>query len=163
MIETVAGGDESKDTSASLAGIPGVASPPAAGGIERLEFVLPTFPPSINKAMSINHNQRRVGTSDEVLLWRTRTIPFVKPCRWPVDWLLALTLVYESPFWVCKNGNLRKKDSHNLDKNTIDLLFAKWGWGDERVVDLTSRKRYGPRELIKVTLERAHVQLTEVG
>lgn len=158
MIDSVAG-----DGEAERRGDPTVLPSPAAGGGERLVFVLPTFPPSINRNQKIDHVRRRVGLSDELLLWRTRTIPFVKPCRWPSDWLLAVTLIYESPFWVCKNGNLRKKDSHNLDKNTIDLLFAKWGWGDERVVDLTSRKRYGPREQIQVILERSLVQLTEVG
>lgn len=136
---------------------------PAAGGLERLSFILPTFPPSINRNQKIDHVRRLVGPSDELLLWRTRMTPFVKPCRWPSDWLLAVTLTFESPLWVCKNGNLRKKDSHNLDKNTIDLLFTKWGWGDERVVDLISRKRYGPREQIQVLLERSLVQLTEVG
>lgn len=130
---------------------------------ERLQFVLPTFPPSINRAQMIDHQRRRVGTSDEVLLWRTRTTPFVKPCRWPSDWLLKLTLEYQSPSWICKNGKLRRKDSHNLDKLSIDLMFSKWGWDDARVVELVSLKRYGPREQVVVTLERATVQLTEVG
>lgn len=135
---------------------------PVAGGLERLRFVLPSFPPSVNRMHLIDHVRRRVGTSDEVLLWRTRTVPFVKPCRWPAEWLLKLTLVYESPDWVCKNGRLRRKDSHNLDKLTVDLLFSKWGWDDARVVELISRKRYGPREQIQVTLERVEVVLREV-
>lgn len=157
MSETVVGEGEM----GSLAGIPAPSS--TAGGVEKLSFTLPTFPPSINRAHLIDHKRRRVGTSDEVLLWRTRTTPFVKPCRWPADWLLKLTLEYQSPSWICKNGNLRRRDSHNLDKLSIDLLFSKWGWDDARVVELVSLKRYGPQELIKVTLERAEVQLTEVG
>lgn len=157
-LEHVAGGDDNRGL-----GGPPEPSPPATGGCARLSFILPTFPPSINRAQLINHRQRRVSTSDEVLLWRTRAIPFVKPCRWPVEWLLKLTLEYQSPNWICKNGNLRRKDSHNLDKIAIDLMFNKWGWDDSRVVELVSLKRYGPRELIQVTLERALVQLTEVG
>lgn len=137
----------------------------ALGGIastregERLQFVLPSFPPSINRLHKIDHSRRRVDTSDEVLLWRTRIIPFVKPCRWPADWLLKLTLAYESPDWICKNGNLRRKDSHNLDKICIDAIFSKWGWDDARVVELISLKRYGPREQINVTIERCEVNL----
>lgn len=130
---------------------------------ERLQFVLPSFPPSINRAHRIDHQRRRVDTSDEVLLWRTRTIPFVKPCRWPVDWLLKLTLAYESPDWICRNGNLRRKDSHNLDKLTVDLIFSKWGWDDARVVELVSLKRYGPREQINVMIERSEVSLGPRG
>lgn len=128
---------------------------------ERLQFALPSFPPSINRAHKIDHRRRRVDTSDEVLLWRSRTIPFVKPCRWPSEWLLKLTLVYESPDWVCKNGSLRRKDSHNLDKLTIDAIFSKWGFDDARVVELVSLKRYGPREQIQVTVERCEVNLHE--
>lgn len=157
MTDLVAGGGQGD----SLAGIP--TPSPAAGGGSRLEFILPTFPPSINRAQMIDHQRRRVGTSDEVLLWRTRTTPFVKPCRWPLDWLLKLTLEYQSPSWICKNGKLRRKDSHNLDKLSIDLMFTKWGWDDSRVVELVSLKRYGPREQVVVTLERVEVQLTEVG
>lgn len=157
MTETVAGGGETD-------GLRGLSGPslPAAGGGARLVFILPTFPPSINRAQMIDHQRRRVGTSDEVLLWRTRTTPFVKPCRWPANWLLKLTLEYQSPDWICKNGKLRRKDSHNLDKLSIDLMFTKWGWDDSRVVELVSLKRYGPREQVVVTLERAEVQLTEV-
>lgn len=131
----------------------------SGGEGERLQFVLPSFPPSINRAHRIDHNRRRVDTSDEVLLWRTRTIPFVKPCRWPLEWLLKLTLVYESPDWICKNGNLRRKDSHNLDKITVDAIFSKWGFDDARVVELVSLKRYGPREQIQVTVEKVEINL----
>lgn len=131
----------------------------SAGEGESLSFTLPSFPPSINRAQRIDHVRRRVDTSDEVLLWRTRTIPFVKPCRWPVDWLLKLTLVYESPDWICKNGNLRRKDSHNLDKITVDAIFSKWGFDDCRIVELVSKKQYGPREQIQVTIERCEVNL----
>lgn len=126
---------------------------------ERLQFILPTFPPSVNRLHKIDHVRRLVTLSDEALLWKTRTVPFVKPCRWPLDWLLKLMLVYESPNWICKNGNLRRKDSHNLDKISIDLMFSKWGRDDSRLVELVSLKRYGPREQIQVTLERCKVQL----
>lgn len=135
---------------------------PATGGVERLQFVLPSFPPSVNRLHRIDHVRRRVGTSDEVLLWRTRTTPFVKPCRWPNDWLLKLTLEYESPEWICKNGKLRRKDSHNLDKICIDLVFAKWGWDDSRVVELISRKCHGPHEQVRVTLEKSATALPEI-
>lgn len=145
-----------------------LAATPALGGMagrnegERLQFVLPSFPPSVNRLHMIDHNRRRVGTSDEVLLWRTRTVPFVKPCRWPIEWLLKLTLIYESPDWVHKNGKLRRKDSHNMDKIAIDTIFSKWGWDDARVVELISLKCYGPREQVKVMLERSFISLREV-
>lgn len=131
----------------------------STGEGESLSFTLPSFPPSINRAHKIDHRRRRVDTSDEVLLWRTRTIPFVKPCRWPMEWLLKLTLVYESPDWICKNGNLRRKDSHNLDKITVDAIFSKWGFDDARVVELVSLKRYGPREQIQVMVEKVEINL----
>lgn len=130
---------------------------------ERLHFVLPSFPPSVNRLHKIDHVRRLVTLSDEALLWKTRIIPFIKPCRWSGELFLKLTLEYESPGWFYKNGNLRRKDSHNLDKVLIDSLFAKWGWDDSRLVELVSRKRYGPREQIQVMLERVEVVLKEVG
>lgn len=126
---------------------------------ERLVFVLPSFPISFNKLYDINHNQRRVRLSDQAALWKTRTIPFVKPCRWPLDWLLAITLVYESPSWLTKAGTVRRVDVQNLEKLVIDTMFAKWGWDDARLVDIVRQKRHGPREQILVTLERAEVEL----
>lgn len=126
---------------------------------ERLQFVLPSFPISFNKLYSIDHGRRLVRLSDEAALWKTRTIPFVKPCRWPEDWLLKLTLRFESPNWYCKNGSLRILDVQNLEKLVIDTIFAKWGWNDTRIVDRDAGKRYGPREQIRVTLERSLINL----
>lgn len=132
------------------------------GGAERLSFVLPSFPTSCNRIYTINHVQRKVFLSDEALLWRTRTVPFVKPCRWPLDWLLKLELNYESPNWHGKNGKLKRIDVQNLEKLLIDTLFAKWGWDDSRLVEKVSRKLYGPREQIEVTLTRAAISLQPV-
>lgn len=131
----------------------------STGEGESLSFTLPSFPVSFNRLYTINHLQRKVMLSDEALLWRTRTVPFVKPCRWPIEWLLKLTLVYESPNWVCKNGKLRRVDHQNLEKLVVDTMFAKWGWDDSRLVETVSRKRYGPREQIQVTIERCEVNL----
>src|SRR5688572_32765683 len=95
---------------------------PALGGSavngegESLSFVLPTFPVSFNKLYDINHLTRSVKLTDQAALWKTRTIPFVKPCRWPEEWLLALTLIYESPSWLTKKGTLRRVDVQNLEK-----------------------------------------------
>jgi Holliday junction resolvase RusA-like endonuclease len=136
----------------------------ALGGIasttegERLQFVLPTFPVSVNKLYDINHNQRRVRLSDSAALWKTRTIPFVKPCRWP-ECLLKLTLVYESPDWLTRQGKVRRVDVQNMDKLAIDTMFSKWGFDDSRLVEITTQKRYGPREQVVVTLERVVVNL----
>ena len=138
---------------------------PAFGGTagdregERLHFVLPSFPISFNKLYDINHNQRKVQLSDSAALWKTRTIPFVKPCRWPQDWLLRLTLEYQSPGWLTKQRKLRRVDVQNLEKLVIDTMFCKWGWDDSRLVDVIRLKRYGPREQILVTLERVIVEL----
>lgn len=139
--------------------------PLALGGIastregERLQFVLPSFPPSVNRIYDINHAQRKVRLSDQAALWKTRMIPFVKPCRWLSECLLRVTLEYESPDWLTKQGKLRRIDVQNLDKITIDLMFAKWGWDDSRLVEIVTRKRYGPREQVQVTLERVEIQL----
>lgn len=141
------------------------AASPALGGMagrnegERLQFVLPSFPPSVNRIYAINHNQRSVRLSDQAALWKTRTIPFVKPCRWLNECLLRLTLEYESPDWLTKQGKLRRMDVQNLDKICIDTMFAKWGWDDSRLVEIVTRKRYGPREQVVVTLERVIVEL----
>ena len=126
----------------------------------RLRFVLPSFPVSVNRLYVINHNQRRVLLSDDALIWRTRTSPLVKACRWPEDWSLKLTLEYESPDWYFKNGKLRKLDVQNLEKLLIDTLFAKWGWDDSRLVEKVSCKRWGPREQIVVTLEQSKLSLS---
>jgi hypothetical protein len=139
---------------------------PALGGSagngegESLSFILPGgFPPGVNKLYDINHLSRSVRLTDQAALWKTRAIPFVKPCRWPDDWLLRLVLVYESDRWVSKNGKLRRIDLDGFLKLTIDTMFSKWGWDDARLVEITSSKAYGPREQIRVTLERMEVRL----
>jgi Holliday junction resolvase RusA-like endonuclease len=58
-----------------------------------------------------------------------------------------------------KQGKVRRIDVQNMDKLTIDTLFAKWGWDDSRLVEITTYKRYGPREQVLVTLEQAAVEL----
>lgn len=122
----------------------------------KLCFTLPSFPVSSNKLYEINHVTRNVRLSDAATLWRTRTIPFVKPCRWPANWLLKLTLEYQSPQWYYKTtGNLRRLDVQNLEKLVIDTLFAKWGWDDSRIVEKVSRKSWGRTEAILVTLEKS--------
>lgn len=142
-----------------------LAADPALGGMagrnegERLQFVLPSFPVSFNKLYEIDHNRRLVRLTDQAALWKTRTIPFVKPCRWPQDWLLKLTLVYESSNWLTKAGAVRRVDHLNFDKLCVDTLFAKWGWDDSRLIERVSLKRYGPREQVLVTLERAVIEL----
>src|SRR5258705_114345 len=124
-----------------------------------LTFVIPSFPVSFNKLYDIDHFRRQVRLTDEAVLWKTRSIPFVKPCRWPMDWLLKLVLEYESPQWYYGNGNLRRLDVQNLEKLVIDTIFAKWGADDSRLVETVSRKLYGPREQIKVTVEQACISL----
>lgn len=131
-------------------------------GDEKLQFTLPSFPVSFNRLYYINHNQRKVNLSDDALLWRTRSAPFIKACRWPSDWWLKLTLIYESPNWLTKIGKAKRVDISNFEKLIVDTMFMKWGWDDCRIVSLTSEKRYGQREQIQVTLERARVDLSGV-
>ena len=130
------------------------------GQMETLSFVLPSFPISFNKLYDINHLSRNVRLSDQAALWKTRTIPFVKPCRWPQEWLLKLTLVYESPSWLTKKGKLRRVDVQNLEKLVIDTMFAKWGMDDSRLVEIISSKAYGQREQVRVVLQRVEVDLS---
>lgn len=129
-----------------------------SGNGERLCFILPSFPSSVNKLYEINHRQRRVYLSDDALLWRTRTAPFVKPCRW--DGLLKITLEYESPDWYYLNGKLKRLDLQNLEKLLLDTLFMKWGKDDSTLAEKISYKRYGPREQIRVTVEQATCNLS---
>lgn len=164
MVDDLSTGEENHSgVDGACAPGPVTASSPVAGGTERLEFVLPSFPISFNKLYNIDHNRRRVGLTDEALLWATRTKPFVKPCRWPSDWLLVITLEYQSPKWLTKEGKLRRVDVQNLEKLVIDTMFGKWGFDDSRLVDVVRLKRYGPREQIQVTLERSLISLREAA
>lgn len=120
---------------------------------ERLQFVLPTFPPSINRLYVINHNQRRVFLSDEALLWRTRMSPNILPCKLNYK-AYKLTLLYQSPRWLVKDGGLRKVDHANLDKLVIDTLCSKWGWDDSRLTEVVRRKEWYEWDRIVVILEQ---------
>ena len=123
-----------------------------------LSFTLPGgFPPGVNKLYDINHLSRSVRLTDQAALWKTRAIPFIKPCRWPDEWLLKLTLVYESDRWLYKNGRLRRIDLDGFLKLTIDTMFSKWGMDDSRLVEISCSKVHGPREQIRVILERAEL------
>lgn len=129
---------------------------------ERLQFVLPSFPISFNKLYDVDHNRRHFRLSDQAALWKTRTIPFVKPCRWP-PCLLKITLEYQSPNWFTKAGMPRRVDVQNLEKLVIDTMFAKWGFEDSWLWDVIRLKRYGPREQIHVTLERVRLGTNNVS
>ena len=131
-----------------------------SGNGDRLCFILPSFPTSVNRIYLINHTFRRVTLSDEALLWRTRTGAFIKP--WKYNGLIKLTLEYESNEWYFKNGKIRKLDLQNLEKLLIDTLFMKWGLDDSILAEKLSYKRYGPREQIRVTVEQASCDLRPV-
>jgi hypothetical protein len=128
-----------------------------SGEGELIWFTLPSFPPSTNRLHDTNYMIRTgvVRLNDQAALWRTRTLPYVTPCRWPTNWLLKLTLVYESPSWLTKAGKLRRVDVQNLEKLVIDTLFAKWDTDDSRLVEVVSRKAYGKHEQVQVILERS--------
>lgn len=121
----------------------------------RLQFSLPLFPPSINRLYVINHVQRRVFLSDEALLWRTRVTPTIKPCRLDFDYY-KLTLLYQSPRWLTRDGKLTKMDLQNLDKLVIDTLCTKWGWDDSRLTEVVRRKEWYQWDRIQVVLEEGH-------
>lgn len=150
LIELVAGEGQTSD---SLAGIP--TPSPAAGGCARLLFSLPSLPPSMNRLYLINHNQRRVQLSDEALLWRTRVTPSILPCRLGFS-EYKLTLIYQSPRWLLKEGGLRKMDLTNLDKLCIDTLCAKWQFDDSRLTEVIRRKEWYQWDRIQVVLEQGH-------
>lgn len=125
------------------------------GSGERLCFILPSFPVSVNRLYVINHNQRRVSLSDDALLWKTRVGPCVVPCKLGFD-VYKLTLSYESPRWLIKDGSLRRMDLTNLDKLCIDTLCAKWGFDDSRLTEVVRRKEWYQWDRIVVTLEQGH-------
>jgi hypothetical protein len=149
---------------------PGETPAPRGGGAgqgegELIWFTLPSFPPSTNRLHDTNYMIRTgaVRLNDHAALWKTRTIPYVAPCRWPRDWMLKLTLVYESPTWLTKAGKLRRVDVQNLEKLVIDTLFSKWDTDDSRLVEVVSRKAWGRQEQVQVVLERALVKLGRAG
>jgi hypothetical protein len=120
-----------------------------------LQFSLPSFPPSVNSMYLINHNQRRVSLSDEALLWRTRVMPCVLPCKLDFP-AYKLTLTYQSPRWLIKNGDLRRADVSNMDKLTIDTLCSKWGFDDCKLTEVVRRKEWYEWDRILVLLEQGH-------
>ena len=122
---------------------------------ESLQFTLPSFPPSVNSMYLINHNQRRVQLSDEALLWKTRIVPCIPPCRLDFP-AYKLTLIYQSPRWLLKSGGLRKADVSNMDKLTIDTLCSKWGWDDSKLTEVMRRKEWYEWDRIVVVLEEGH-------
>lgn len=129
---------------------------------ERLCFSLPSFPVSVNRLYVINHVQRRVFLSDEALLWRTRMTPNIKPCYLGYNYY-KLTLLYQSPSWLLKDGRLRRMDLQNLDKLVIDTLCSKWGWDDSRLTEVVRRKEWYEWDRIVVTLEQGHKLELEAG
>ena len=139
MDQLVAEGNESNGL-----GGPSNPLPSAAGGCasgSRLVFSLPSLPPSVNRLYLINHAQRKVTLSDEALLWRTRVMPCILPCRLEFT-EYKLTLVYQSPRWLLKEGGLRRMDLTNLDKLCIDTLCAKWQFDDSKLTEVIRRKEW---------------------
>lgn len=135
-----------------LLALGGIASVGEGG---RLQFALPSFPPSINRLYVIDHNRRRVQLSDEALLWRTRVTPCILPCgfRFPA---YKLTLLYQSPRWLVKDGGLRRVDHCNMDKLVTDTLCTKWQFDDSLLTEVIRRKEWYEWDRIVVILEQGH-------
>ena len=82
-------------------------------------------------------------------------MPCILPCRLEFT-EYKLTLVYQSPRWLLKEGGLRRMDLTNLDKLCIDTLCAKWQFDDSKLTEVIRRKEWYEWDRIQVTLEQGH-------
>ncbi len=133
-----------------------MATPARGAGGNKVSFVLPSLPGSMNELYEFNDRYSglpRKRLKAEWALWKTRAKAYVPPCPWAIGKFLRIELDLQSPNWYYKNGKLRRKDIENFEKLTIDTIFEKIGHDDSYILEKVSRKSIGKSDQVSVILE----------
>ncbi len=126
-------------------------------GDDTLSFSFPSLPGSAN--VLYEYPRRDSGLpvrrlKAEWAIWRSNAKPYVPLCIWHRDCLFELEMIFESPSWVCKNGNVRRRDLDNLEILIQNTIFEKLGRDDSRVVSKVSKKVIGVEDRVHVVLRK---------
>jgi Holliday junction resolvase RusA-like endonuclease len=117
-------------------------------------FIIPDLPPSVNSLHQVIWSQRKVELKPEVRLWRSQSKPSIPRLRLTTDSLLNVDLTFHYRQH-CKNGKLRRLDTHNCVKVILDLIAEKCGFDDSRV-------KSGSWSSVDDVNERVEVRLREI-
>lgn len=128
-----------------------------ANAVDSIHFTFNSLPGSMNQLFEYNRHDsglpvRRLRA--EWAMWKSNAKVYVPLCIWARDCLFKVEMEFESPSWVCKNGNLRRRDLDNLEKLILDTIFEKLGRDDSRVAMKVSRKVMGTEDRVHVTLSK---------
>jgi Holliday junction resolvase RusA-like endonuclease len=117
----------------------------------RIRFVLPSLPMSINSLYQIIYGQRKVELKPECRTWKTKAKAYVPTFKIADSSTIRLDVTFSFP-WHHKNGKLRKFDSQNLLKLLIDAVSEKIGIDDSRIKSGSWSSVDSPDERVEVVL-----------
>ena len=119
--------------------------------LNRIRFVLPMLPVSVNSLYNVIFSQRRVELKPECRTWKTKAKQYIPAFKVEDESLIAIHATFAYP-WRHKNQRLRKFDSPNLLKLLIDAVSEKIGVDDSRLKAGSWASIDSPNESVTVTL-----------
>ncbi len=119
----------------------------------RVRFVFPALPASVNGLYQIIWHKREVELKPECRQYKSRMKDYVPLFSVGDDSLIQVDVVCHYNYWY-KNGKLREFDTHNLIKLLIDTCAERLGMTDKRM-------KRGSWDSVDSTREQVEITLTE--
>lgn len=106
---------------------------------DSLRIRLPFCPPSVNSAYNVLYSFRRVELKPESKLFKSKVKTYVPTFKVNEGDKLDFTIEIASS-WYYKNGNMRKKDVHNMVKILVDAICEGLGIDDKHIWNIMAFK-----------------------
>lgn len=129
----------------------GSAIPILRPGTQAIRFSVEIKPPSVNSLYQIIYSQRRVITSPEYALFKSKFKQAIPVFEIEKGVKVGINLAVHAD-WYHKNGNMIHRDVQNLEKAIIDCIFERVSADDCQVWWKYTRKIQAERERIDIRL-----------
>lgn len=117
----------------------------------RVKFVLPGLPMSVNSLYQVIWSQRRVELKPACRDYKTKVKVYIPRFQVSESSLINIDTIFSFPFHH-KNGKLRKFDTSNMLKLLLDVISEKIGVDDSRIKAGSWQSRDAENESVTVTL-----------
>jgi len=118
------------------------------------KFRVPLLPISVNSMYKYNFGNKTKYLSEEARHFKFALKLACPPMSFSTpNPRLFVMIEYHSPTWICKNGNVRKKDGMNMDKLVFDSVAEKIGIDDSRIFKWSGIKVLSEEEFTEITVE----------
>lgn len=132
----------------------GSSSPPSpTTSYVRKSWRIPMVPPSMNKLYAINYRTKSVYMTPEARDFKSKAKMFMTSMNVSSSDRFTLQLDVHTN-WMCKNGNIKKVDVHNMIKVVTDAVSERLGFDDSQIFSFTANKVQSNENYCTVTLEK---------